>query len=290
MPNLDGWFFHFVEWLYSLPEPPKRERKKPMEVICIGMPRSGTESLQHALIRLGYDHTYHGWDINFESPNYSQQWIRLCRKKWFPPMGGDVDLTAADFDAVMGHAVAVADAPASVFAAELIEAYPEAKVVLNYRRDVDAWHKSASNTLARAQHHWPLFLLSCLDKECFWSWHLYVRFMWPGLFRAIDGNIETGIARCGKWAARAHYSMVRGMVPKERLLEWSVEDGWEPLCEFLGKPVPDEPFPHENAAVGWAGQEMKLGKRYIMGAVRNLAVLGAVGTGIWAAVYYRFYA
>ncbi|KAL6359025.1 hypothetical protein LRP88_09223 [Fusarium phalaenopsidis] len=190
----------------------------------------------------------------------------------------------------MGRAVAVADAPASVFAAELIEAYPEAKVVLNYRRDVDAWHKSASNTLARAQHHWPLFLLSCLDKECFWSWHLYVRFMWPGLFRAIDGNIETGIARCGKWAARAHYNMVRGMVSKERLLEWSVEDGWEPLCEFLGKPVPDEPFPHENAAVGWAGQEMKLGKRYIMGAVRNLAVLGAVGTGVWAAVYYRFYA
>jgi hypothetical protein len=78
-------------------------------------------------------------------------------------------------------------------------------VVLNYRRDVDAWHKSASNTLARAQHHWPLFLLSCLDKECFWSWHLYVRFMWPGLFRAIDGNIETGIARCGKWAARGEY-------------------------------------------------------------------------------------
>ncbi|KAM6537998.1 hypothetical protein FALCPG4_003887 [Fusarium falciforme] len=176
MPNLDGWFFHFVEWLYSLPEPPKRERKKPMEVICIGMPRSGTESLQHALIKLGYDHTYHDWGINFESPNYSQQWVRLCRKKWFPPMGGDVDLTAADFDAVMG--------------------------------------------------------------------------------------------------------------PKERLLEWSVEDGWEPLCEFLGKPVPDEPFPHENAAVGWAGQEMKLDKRYIMGAVRNLAVLGAVGTGIWAVVYY----
>lgn len=38
-----------------------------MEVICIGMPRSGTESLQYALIKLGYDHTYHGWDINFES-------------------------------------------------------------------------------------------------------------------------------------------------------------------------------------------------------------------------------
>lgn len=49
-------------------------------------------------------------------------------------MGGDVDFTAADFDALMGHAVAVADAPGCVFAAKLIEAYPEAKVVLNYLR------------------------------------------------------------------------------------------------------------------------------------------------------------
>lgn len=53
--------------------------------------------------------------------------------------------------------------------------------------------------------------------------------------------------------------------------------------------VPDELFPHGNAAVGWAGQEMKLGKRYIMGAARNLTVLGAVGTGIWAVVYYIFF-
>ena len=24
------------------------------------------------------------------------------------------------------------------------------------------------------------------------------------------------------------------------------KDGWEPLCNFLGYPVPDVPFPHEN--------------------------------------------
>lgn len=81
--------------------------------------------------------------------------------------------------------------------------------------------------------------------------------------------------------------MIRGLVPKERLLEWTVEDGWEPLCEFLGKPVPDEPFPHENAAAGWAGQEMKLGKRYILGALRNVAKFGVIIVGAWAA--HRYY-
>jgi Sulfotransferase domain len=36
-------------------------------------------------------------------------------------------------------------------------------------------------------------------------------------------------------------------VPPERLLVYEVGDGWEPLCRFLGVPVPDEPFPHVNA-------------------------------------------
>jgi hypothetical protein len=30
------------------------------------------------------------------------------------------------------------------------------------------------------------------------------------------------------------------------LVEWQPGDGWEPLCERLGIPQPDEPFPHEN--------------------------------------------
>lgn len=83
MPTVNNWFMRFLEnYVYALPEPPPRKRVKPMEVLCVGMPRTGTESLQHALLRLGYDHTYHGWDIIYEQPNYAQQWVRLCRKKY----------------------------------------------------------------------------------------------------------------------------------------------------------------------------------------------------------------
>ena len=90
-----------------------------------------------------------------------------------------------------------------------------------------------------------------------------------------------------KCVALEHCNMIRGLVPKERLLEWTVEDGWEPLCIFLEKPVPDEPFPHVNAGAGWEGQEMKLGKRYLLGAVQNIAIFSAitVGTG---AVWYKY--
>lgn len=82
--------------------------------------------------------------------------------------------------------------------------------------------------------------------------------------------------------------MIRGLVPKERLLEWSVEDGWEPLCSFLGKPVPKEPFPNVNSAAKWAGNEMSvIGKRYIFGAVRNVLVFSAVVGGAWG-LYKHF--
>ena len=45
-----------------------------------------------------------------------------------------------------------------------------------------------------------------------------------------------------------HYSHVRRVVPKENLLEFKAEDGWIPLCEFLGHQVPEEEFPSINDA------------------------------------------
>lgn len=82
MLSLNGWWYHFLEsWVYATTPPPPRQRTKPMQVLCVGLPRSGTESLQTALLTLGFDHTYHGWDILYETPNYCPQWVALWRKK-----------------------------------------------------------------------------------------------------------------------------------------------------------------------------------------------------------------
>ena len=43
-----------------------------------------------------------------------------------------------------------------------------------------------------------------------------------------------------------HYAKVRRLIPKERLLEYKLGSGWEPLCDFLNKPVPDKDFPRVN--------------------------------------------
>ncbi|KAJ4098906.1 hypothetical protein NW756_003516 [Fusarium oxysporum] len=210
MPSLNSWWWRFLEnYVYAVPEPPPRKRTKPMEVLCVGLPRSATESLQTALLKLGYDHTYHGWDIVYETPNYSSKW-----RRWFGSLDGNTTITKEEFDEVLGHSVAVTDAAGSVFAAELIAAYPDAKVVLNYRRDLDAWHESAVKTLVSVHENWALYILSCLGKVPFWGWHVYERFMWPGLFRALDGNIETGIARNGKWVYKGRQLALRS---KKRL-------------------------------------------------------------------------
>lgn len=90
--------------------------------------------------------------------------------RFFGPLNGNTTFTAEDFDPLIGHSVAVTDAAGSVFAAELIGAYPDAKVVLNYRKDLDKWHHSATTTLMRSNGHWPLFALSFLSRDCFWAW------------------------------------------------------------------------------------------------------------------------
>lgn len=160
--------------VYRLPYAPPRVRKEPMQVFCVGFPRTGTESLQQALITLGYDYTYHGWDILFEQPLYSDKWVDLERRKFKVHtnnrsiLDDDCKITAAEFDEVFGRCTAVTDAAGSVFAAELIEAYPDAKVVLNIRRDEDAWYQSACKTLVgeiRPAH----YILSWSCTEAFWG-------------------------------------------------------------------------------------------------------------------------
>ena len=45
---------------------------------------------------------------------------------------------------------------------------------------------------------------------------------------------------------KSHNLYVKSEVPEEDLLVWNVKEGWEPLCKFLGKPIPEKPFPHDN--------------------------------------------
>lgn len=202
-----------MENVYRYPEPAPRKRTKPMEVICVGMPRSGTESLQQALSILGYDYTFHGWDMVFEDEPRMQGWVRLMRKKWYGTDGsGTATITAAEFDELLGHSVAVTDTAASMFAVELIDAYPEAKIVLNMRRDLDAWHKSAIETLLAMSQNRIVYISSFFNGELFWCWHGFMRYIFPALFRSPDGDVGHAIRNNGKLVYRGEYADMRGIL------------------------------------------------------------------------------
>lgn len=227
-----------------------------------------------------------GWDIIFETPHRMPAWCRLAKKKWMGGGDGESNITREDFDALLGHAVAVTDAAASVFAAEMIAAYPEAKVVLNSRRDEDAWHSSVIANIASAGESWNIYMTSWFTAHGYWTWMVYGVYLWGLLFRTSDGNPSHAIRRNGKWIKREHENMIRGLVPKENLLEWSVEDGWEPLCKFLGKPVPSEPFPNTNNAEGfqqrlvdWMTMQNRRLRRNVM--ITSSVLIGGLGLMSW---------
>lgn len=225
--------------------PPSRTREKPMQILAVGPSRSGTASLRAALIELGYTTVYHGFEIALH-PEDDRGWYNLMCKKWRgttdkTARAGDNTnaITAEEFDSIIGHCVAITDQPAASFAPELIAAYPDAKVILNVRRDVEAWHQSVMHTIMPFIGDTRAWARSWFCTELFWAQQNFVQGSWPAFFRG-------DFADNGKWVLREHCATIRGLVPREKLLEWDVSDGWEPLCRFLEKEVPDRPFPRGN--------------------------------------------
>jgi hypothetical protein len=71
----------------------------------------------------------------------------------------------------------------------------------------------------------------------------------------------------------AHNAAVQAYVPADRLLVYEVSQGWEPLCEFLGVPVPDTPFPRVNDT---ESMQRRQRERLNKSIVRTSAALGGV--------------
>jgi len=67
----------------------------------------------------------------------------------------------------------------------------------------------------------------------------------------LDQNgIPQGLDVAGlQTAFSAHVNAVKTTIPSDQLLVFEAGDGWEPLCSFLGVPVPDGPYPRTNDRV-----------------------------------------
>jgi hypothetical protein len=138
----------------------------------------------------------------------------------------------------LGEYKAGLDYPLAAFYKELLAVFPEAKVILTVR-DPGRWYESTRETIYQgtALPDWLLKLLPPFRGMK----KMVLATTWDKLF---SGRFEDR-----DYAIRVfeeHIAEVQRVVPSEKLLVFSVKDGWEPLCNFLGVPTPDKTFPHIN--------------------------------------------
>jgi Sulfotransferase domain len=213
-----------------------------MKVIGAGLPRTATLTQKISLEMLGLGPCYHMVNVLSD--------LSLA-PKWAAAFDGN-----ADWDAIFAGHQASVDWPGSFFWRELIDYYPDAKVLLSVRSG-DSWATSMKNTI------WGVFyddvlmrLLSDARSKVDPGWHDYLdlmKAMWQksGLLGEMGGVFDPAVLA----AAMERFNQeVRDTVPADRLLEWKPADGWEPLCRFFEVPVPQAPIPHVNDSAMFAGR------------------------------------
>lgn len=260
---------------------PKRTRDRPMCVLALGLSRMGTDSLRQALEMLGYKGVYHGFVLAASFPEDCAFWYPALRAKYYGDRPAP-SLTRADFDSVIGNMEAITDCPAVCLGKELMLAYPEAKVILNRRRNLDAWHYSYKTGPAMGVIAPFLWTCSWFDTRLLWIRQMF----YLGLIESMKGDFD----KYGKECATEHFQeMEESLKEQDReYLEWSVEEGWEPLCKFLDRPVPGVPFPKGNS--GHTEHEKNVAisiKMYITAALTKMGLTAITFATVGTVVFLR---
>jgi sulfotransferase family protein len=194
-----------------------------LEVIGAGFGRTGTHSLGLALEKLGFGPCYTLHEVA-KNPNHREVWNNAMNKK---PINWE-DLFSSYKSAV--------EWPSVTFFEELVQQFPDAKIILTMK-DPESWYESAENTIfdgLELSVHNPDPIKR---KNSGMIRRLILEYTFEGRYRDKEYAIEV---------YRKHIQRVVGLVPKERLLQFDVKDGWGPLCIFLQKSIPNEPFPRLN--------------------------------------------
>lgn len=192
-----------------------------LEVIGAGLGRTGTYSLKLALEQLGLGPCHHMEEVIHNPPRHVPLWSAAVQ--------GNPDWNAA----YEGYNSAV-DWPTAAFWRELSEVYPNAKFILT-TRNPERWYDSFSETILKlllTRHEAPPEVRPFLE-------------MGHGVTSKTGLDGEAGRDEMIR-VFEDHCEAVKQSIEARRLLVYEVGEGWAPLCEFLGKPVPDAPFPNTN--------------------------------------------
>lgn len=210
-----------------------------MRLIGAGLPRTATLSQKVALEMLGVGPCYHMVDV-------------LGDLDRVPPWARALE-GAGNWSEVFEGYQATVDWPGAFFYRELMDVYPDAKVLLSVRSG-DDWARSMEETICGVLSGDSLIHdLSSARCRVDAKWRGFIELveaMWEksGLLNSTDGNGSSSLAS----SMRRYNEEVQRTVPADRLLVWTASEGWEPLCDFLGIAVPEQPFPRVNDSAMFA--------------------------------------
>ena len=188
-----------------------------LKVIGAGLGRTGTLSLKLALEHIGFARCYHMSEMLSQMRSHLPLWIESAKGN-------------PQWDAIFEGYQSTTDYPGCMFWRELLAKYPEAKVILT-TRDPDKWFESG----AFSPEHRARFEGNPQMAEFFRL--------------TVFGDLEQSLGDRAKMVAyfNAWNQSVIDGVPADKLLVYRAGDGWKPLCDFLGVPVPPEPYPRVNS-------------------------------------------
>ncbi|KAH7303062.1 hypothetical protein B0I35DRAFT_447295 [Stachybotrys elegans] len=223
-------------------ESPLASSSPGVKIIHAGLFRMGTHSMAKAYRILGFK-TFHALD----EPN-RVDWVTLekaAEATWptVPYARKRPPFSRAEWDALWGDEFEAVCDTAAAFTLELFRAYPDAKVVL-VQRDFESWWPSFQSEIINR-------LFTPFFEQLIWlAWYLAgirsghaMRKLIFGLF---DATTQKEVEAHGRKTYDRFYCDIHATVPPGQLLEFGMGDGWEPLCKFLGKDVPDIAFPFAN--------------------------------------------
>lgn len=196
----------------------------PLSVIGSGFGRTGTMSLKLALEQLGFGPCHHMEEV-MDHPEQVSGWISAAK--------GD----AVNWDEIYDGYGSTVDWPGAHYWRQLAETYPDAKVI-HSTRPAEKWWASYSKTIGmvmseRANGDADSEMETIPDM----AFEIVAKQTFDGAF-----NEELAVRNAFEKRARDVVSSISA----DRLLVFDVTEGWPPLCEFLGVPVPEGPFPRSN--------------------------------------------
>ena len=193
-----------------------------MRVIGAGFGRTGTFSLKVALEMLGFGPCYHMIEV-FDHPEHIATWQAAADGQY------------VNWREFLGPYEAAVDWPVCSFYDQLMDVFPDAKILLTVR-DPEKWHTSVMNTIGPGNNG------ETDDSSELAHRQMTNSLIWQGTFNGRVNDKDYAIS-----VFQRHIEEVRRRVPADRLLVFDVSQGWEPLCRFLDVAVPgDTPFPRLN--------------------------------------------